>query len=105
MRTRGTGAGASPPDMEQGGWSRLERRTLSTLKTAEQSIKLDVMATKTIGEGEVEPGEEDEPSGLPGVESLGCVDVLQVLLISPHQKRQISPLEQVAPLLQGQRRV
>lgn len=64
---------------------------------AGQGFRLDVAEIGTIG---VKPCEEEGPPGLPGVESLSCVDILQVCVVGPHQERQLGPLDPMALLLQ-----
>ncbi len=46
-------------------------------KLAGQGIRLDVVETRMVGETKVKTGEEQRPSCLAGVQSLGCSDVFQ----------------------------
>ncbi len=57
---------------------------LSLQELAGEGVGLYVAGPWAIGEGEIEPGEEEGPAGLPGVQSSGCPDVLQVLVVRPH---------------------
>jgi len=49
---------------------------------------------------EVEAGEIQRPSGLPSVEFLGCLEVLQVFVVGPDLNRMLSALEVVLPLFE-----
>src|SRR5271169_4938526 len=51
-------------------------------------------------EGEVEPGQVKGPSGLPPVEVLGLLEVLQVLVVGPNLYRVLSAFEEVPPLFE-----
>ncbi len=59
---------------------------LHDLELAGQGIGLGILGPRAVGEGEVEPIEEQGPPGLAGVQSLGRTDVLQVLVVSPNHK-------------------
>ena len=67
-----------------------------------QGVGLNVAGPRSIGEGKVEPGKEECPSGLAGVQSLGGMEVFKVFMVRPYQKRQFSPLEPVPPFFQRQ---
>lgn len=60
------------------GAGRIESVSGEALRHLDNSGKgcLDIAGTGTIGEGEVQPREEEGPSGL-----LGCLNVLQVLVV------------------------
>lgn len=72
------------------GWKNYYRpfsRILLLQKLAGQGVRLDVAETRMVGETKVKTGEEHGPSCLAGVQSLGCLDVFQVLVVSQNQKR------------------
>lgn len=47
-----------------------------------EGIQFDVLGAESVGQGEVEPGEVQQPVGLLGVECLGSADKLDVLVVS-----------------------
>jgi hypothetical protein len=56
-------------------------------------------ATRLVEQGEVEPGQVQGPSGLPPVQLLGLLEVLQILVVRPDLNRVLRAFEEVPPLL------
>jgi hypothetical protein len=53
---------------------------------AGQCIRLDILGFRPIQEGEVELCELQGLFGLPGVEVLGSAEIIQVLVVGPHDE-------------------
>ena len=51
-------------------------------------------------QGEIEPGQIERPLGLPLVEPLGGLEILEVFVICPYLKLQLGPFEEVLPFIQ-----
>ena len=62
---------------------------------ARQGIRLDVLGPRPVGEGKVEPGKQQVPSRLPGVEALGGVELLQIFVVGPHNERMFPTFQPV----------
>lgn len=67
-------------DKTLGGWSQSPvplGRIVYLLESRRKSV--DIARSQAIGEGDIEPGEEQSQSGLLGTQSYGSVDVFEVL--------------------------
>ena len=67
-------------------------------KTRERASALMFLA---VGQGEVEPAEEQAPARLTGSQPLGVPDIGQVLVVRPGNYGLLGPLQPVAPLGEG----
>ena len=68
----------------------LTGRSCGCLELSGESIRLDVLVSCLVGQGAVEPCEEQYPSGLTGVQPLGGVEVLKVAMVSKFNKRMLT---------------
>ncbi len=46
-----------------------------------EGIRLDVLISRPVGDREQEPGKEEGPAGLAGIQPLGTADILKVLMV------------------------
>lgn len=56
------------------------------------SVGFSVLGPWSVSVGEVESPKKRRPAGLTGVQMLGCLNVGEVLMISPHDERNLEPL-------------
>jgi hypothetical protein len=66
---------------------------------AGEHIQATHEATRLVEQGEIEPGQVQGPPGLPPVQILRLLEVLQVLVIRPDLDRVLRAFEEVPPLL------
>ncbi len=59
---------------------------------AGESISFNVLTSRTVRDLETETGEEQGPSGLPGVETFSFLEILQILVVGDHYKGVLSAL-------------
>lgn len=78
-------------------WIKLVRR-----KLARQRVRLGVLGSGPVHEGEVEQEPEERPARLTRVETFRALQISQILMIRPDYKRLSGPLQPMWPLLQGQ---
>ena len=60
-----------------------------------------VLGARAVGEGKIEPAEEQGPARLSRSQPLGVSDVSKVLVISPNHYGLLDPLHPMAPLGEG----
>lgn len=73
-------------------------RIFFLLKLPEQIIRFGIVGPRTIGESEVEAGEEKGPAGLATVQSFDSADVFKVFVVSPNQKGFLGAFQPMSPL-------
>jgi hypothetical protein len=74
-------------------------RTGSVVRTTRERVWMSHEASRLMEQGEVEPGQVQGPSGLPPVQLLLLLEVLQVLVVCPDLDRVLRAFEEVLPLL------
>ena len=67
---------------------------------ARQGIRLDIFGPRLVKEGKVEPGIQQGPPRLPGVEALGRAEIHHVFVVGPQNERMFRPFQPVPPLSQ-----
>ena len=71
------------------------------LEVSGESVCPHVLGARAVGQGEVEPAEEQGPARLTGSQPLGVPDIGQVLVVRPDNYGLLGPLQPVAPLGEG----
>ena len=71
------------------------------LEDSGESVCPHVLGARAVGQGEVEPAEEQGPACLTGTQPLGVPDIGQVLVVRPDNYGLLGPLQPVAPLREG----
>lgn len=61
---------------------------------------LHILGPRTEGQRKVKPVKEQGPPCLSGVQSFGGFQILQILVISPHEKQLLRSLKPMYPFLQ-----
>ena len=76
-------------------------RGMLTLEHSGESIRPNVLRPRSVGQGEIEPAEQESPTRLPGTKPLRLPDVGEVLVVHPDEHGVLGALQPVPPLLQG----
>jgi hypothetical protein len=71
----------------------------AVVRAAGERIRATHEVTRLVEQGKVEPGQVQGPPGLPPVQILRLLEVLQVLVVRPDLDRVLRAFEEVPPLL------
>ncbi len=69
---------------------------------AREGVCLDIFISWSIGDGELEPSEEERPTCLAGIEPLGAPEVFKIFVVCDYGEGVLCSLQPVSPLLQSQ---